>query len=655
MTERASSIFRALLIAASCGALGRSLNAPIFPLLALLALLAPFTPIRVGPRLAKVIAVVAYLAIAAAGVLSWSLMVVLVVHGESTETALLANGLALVLSAIALSISERTGLAAVSAIFATLVSGLHRNAATTPYIVAGAGAAIALVAAESIATAPRRVSTEPWRRGLAGGAALTVAAFISAGLPPAQIALERTLFSMYTPPASARSGLSADDVRLGEVESLATSPRVALHVWSPRAQKLRARVYLQFDGRLWHAPTAPAIAPGPEFELDELRSFRGTLRRLPRVTDVPRDALVTKVVPMGLDAGLIPTPGDALAIKTRDQVQVDPFGIVLPIRTGAEITPYAIVHRVRSGVGDPSGADPRALSLPRVVDPRLRAVAAKIVAETRSPRERVARTIAWIQSMARYDLDVGAFRTRDPIAEFLFDKKRGYCEYFASSLALLLRLEGIPARFTTGYQVDDSSLEGSHYVVRDSDAHAWVEAYVEGAGWIEADATPAAEYASIHRRKTGDAWARARAAWADFWLVVRHGSFGEVSSRVAIPALVIVLVAIGIAVVRRAWLRRTPRSKPSRTETAQTVPAISECVAQIDRAFEARGLPRPRAHGLLEHLSLLERKGLDERAGSALRRAIELVHRRHFGSEPIDDALLRAAAVAIDTRIPLPS
>jgi hypothetical protein len=647
MIERASAIFRSILIAAAAGALAVSLSSPLPAVLALFAMVAPFVPLRIGPRFARVLAVIAYLAIAATGVISWSLMVVLMLHGDSTDATLMLDGMALLSLAILLSLSERKGAAVLSAIFALVVAGLHRNAAIGPYIVVAGAAAIAVLAAEAIGEAPRRVVARPWRRGVAGGAALLFALGIFYVLPPAQIGLERALFSMYSPPASARSGLSRDDVRLGEVESLAMSPRVALHVWSARAQKLRARAYLSFDGRLWHAPTGQTVPPAGTFELAELRAFRGTLLRFPGVNDVS-DAMVTRIVPIGLDAGLIPTPGDALAIKTRDQVQVDPFGVVLPTRTGIEVAPYAIVHRRRLGVGDAGPVDLRALTLPRVVDARVRAAAAQIASETQDPRQRITRTILWIQSMAHYDLEVGAFKSRDPIAEFLFDKHRGYCEYFASALALLLRLEGIPTRFVTGYQVDSSSLEGSHYVVRDSDAHAWVEAYLDGVGWVEADATPPGEYASLHQRNKGTAWTRLRAAWADFWIVARHGSFAEGVSRAGVPVLVIVLLGVFAFVVRRALLRREPRAPRGRTVTTRpTVPAVVECVAQIDRAFETHGLPRPRAHGLLEHLSLVERRGLDEHAATTIRQAIDLVHRRHFGAEPVDDDALQRAGVAI--------
>ena len=71
---------------------------------------------------------------------------------------------------------------------------------------------------------------------------------------------------------------------------------------------------------------------------------------------------------------------------------------------------------------------------------------------------------------------------RDPLADFLFVRKQGYCEYFASAMAVMLRAEGIPSRVATGFQSGYFNDVSGLYVVRASDAHAWVEAWIEGRG-----------------------------------------------------------------------------------------------------------------------------------------------------------------------------
>ena len=75
---------------------------------------------------------------------------------------------------------------------------------------------------------------------------------------------------------------------------------------------------------------------------------------------------------------------------------------------------------------------------------------------------------------------------------FLFDAKQGYCQQFSGAMALLLRMAGIPARVVTGFSTGATDTKTGEYIVRDFDAHSWVEAYYPGWGWLTFDPTPAA-------------------------------------------------------------------------------------------------------------------------------------------------------------------
>jgi len=88
------------------------------------------------------------------------------------------------------------------------------------------------------------------------------------------------------------------------------------------------------------------------------------------------------------------------------------------------------------------------------------------------------------------DLPISA----DPLEDFLFKYKYGNCEYFATSMAILLRLNGIPARLVAGYKGGTYNEIGGYYLVRESDAHVWVEAFIKDKGWVRYDPTPASFY-----------------------------------------------------------------------------------------------------------------------------------------------------------------
>ena len=79
---------------------------------------------------------------------------------------------------------------------------------------------------------------------------------------------------------------------------------------------------------------------------------------------------------------------------------------------------------------------------------------------------------------------------KDPVDYFLFDLKQDFCEYFASAMVVMLREEGIPARLVEGFTTGSYDTASNAWVVREQDAHAWVEAYFPGYGWIEFEPTP---------------------------------------------------------------------------------------------------------------------------------------------------------------------
>ena len=89
-----------------------------------------------------------------------------------------------------------------------------------------------------------------------------------------------------------------------------------------------------------------------------------------------------------------------------------------------------------------------------------------------------------------YTLELLSKPVDDPLAYFLFERKKGHCEYFASSMAVMLRTLGIPSRVVTGFQSGVYNPMTGWQVIRASDAHSWVEAWIEGRGWTTFDPTP---------------------------------------------------------------------------------------------------------------------------------------------------------------------
>ncbi|HLM31371.1 MAG TPA: transglutaminaseTgpA domain-containing protein [Solirubrobacterales bacterium] len=118
-----------------------------------------------------------------------------------------------------------------------------------------------------------------------------------------------------------------------------------------------------------------------------------------------------------------------------------------------------------------------------------------LTAAASTPYE-AARTIEHHLRDGDYKYTASVERHEYPLDSFLFDDRAGYCQQFAGSMALMLRLIGIPARVVSGFAPGQLDPETNTYVIRDLDAHSWVEVYFRGIGWVTFDPTPPAAPAS---------------------------------------------------------------------------------------------------------------------------------------------------------------
>ena len=400
----------------------------------------------------------------------------------------------------------------VPAIVGLLVaSGLKPGVTLFPWFVAGA--ALALWAYAFVQGGPRRI-------GLPLGVFLLVAGAVAVGDRPAP--------AVGATPRRARvggdlrrrdhrpcGGVAARRVRTpGGVPACRPA---SVDLRAPPAARVRSHPLRRSGVDLleaWAGGTGAAAAPAVARERDRALAARCARGCVPGAADRPgargrRAGIVeTRIVQSAVEDWPLLLPASALLIRA-------PTSLLLSSREGELRWPryeparlYGVIHDTASAAsrGEDEGLSARAaaLGVPGRLDPRVRVLAGTLAADARSGPARLRNTIDWMQKGYAYSLDVGRFETADPLAEFLFDKKRGYCEYFATAAAVLLRLQGIPTRYVKGFAVGPQNLVPGrlgvedHYVVREQDAHAWVEAYIEGVGWVEADPTPPVGFAEVH-------------------------------------------------------------------------------------------------------------------------------------------------------------
>ena len=494
-------------------------------------------------------------------------------------------------------------------------------------------ALVAYLVAEAPTLAPRGARGLASRRALrlvvSLAVMLTAALGVTRLLPWAAPLVER----WFGDGAQGTSGFGSES-RLGEIEKLALDESVALRVWTSEPRYLRLRVATRFSSNVWHAePPSPAgrrrMLPvaGPE-----LSAFAACVADVPGTTVATTDRPETsrlvcaRVLPaQALGTNALPTAFGLLLMRTSsERIEQDEAGIAFaPAGDDIELFGFGAWPEAQqpSAAG---GAESLAssLSVPLTLDPRMCALAQQLAAGATTPAARIQATVGYLQSHCHYALDVGRFRSPDAVAEFVFDKQRGYCEYFASAAALLLRLEGVPTRYVTGFAVGATSLEAGHYVVRMSDAHAWIEAYFDGA-WREVDPTPPAEYERLHARRSpwwSVAWESVRGAW--MWLTtaarqcVRAGdmrwlvrqtvaALSYLISRPLVAGAVLLLLAAWRLPIRR-WLVRLRRRRgpllPARDDAHADLRAV---FTRLERLIERQGVPRPSSRPPLEHVRAL--------------------------------------------------
>ena len=130
-------------------------------------------------------------------------------------------------------------------------------------------------------------------------------------------------------------------------------------------------------------------------------------------------------------------------------------------------------------------------ALPAESSPRARALASTWVDDGPSGAEIIERAMAYLRSQPfQYTLTPPALGAQ-PVDEFLFETREGFCEHYASALTVLLRAAGLPARIVMGYQGGELNGIGGYYIVRQSDAHAWTEVWLADEGWVRVDGVAA--------------------------------------------------------------------------------------------------------------------------------------------------------------------
>jgi transglutaminase-like putative cysteine protease len=333
------------------------------------------------------------------------------------------------------------------------------------------------------------VSLQDHRGQLAPSRALRTAVVLMAQAVPLMLALflffpriQGPVFGLPQAIATGVTGLS-DNMSPGDLASLGLSDEVAFRVEfhtppPPTAQMYwRGPVLWDFDGRTWTMGGMASVLEPPPRRYDDTIQYTVTLE--------PHHMrwLFAVDLPNRVPAGARLTSDHQLlsdqAVRVRKRYEM---GSRLASLIREEASPAALRRALRL----PAGSNPRAAELGK-----------QIRAQSATDLEAVDRALNLFRTQLFFYTLVPPELGRHSVDEFLFETRRGFCEHYASAFAFLMRAAGVPARVVTGYQGGEMNPLGDYLLVRQSEAHAWAEVWLDGQGWRRVDPTAAVSPARV--------------------------------------------------------------------------------------------------------------------------------------------------------------
>lgn len=304
--------------------------------------------------------------------------------------------------------------------------------------------------------------------------------------------------SAYTPSGDVSTGFT-DRVQLGRIGQIQQSNTVVMHIeiqndlQGAYDLKWRGVALSHFDGKIWSNPFGQHIlspAVDGSFLLPPAREKSAALSGRQLHYRVLME-------PLGTNVFFLVDRAHRIRGNSR-HVSIDAGGAVFNIDMEHPTSNYEADSEfvrndpaeLRAASNSTAGIMDDYLSLPPI-DLRVARLAEQITSTAPTNYDKALAIERYLMTHFGYSLELSRSVPKDPIAWFLFERKTGHCEYFASSMTVMLRSLHIPSRIVTGFRGGEFNDLTGQYVIRARNAHSWVEVYFPGTGWITFDPTPA--------------------------------------------------------------------------------------------------------------------------------------------------------------------
>ena len=295
--------------------------------------------------------------------------------------------------------------------------------------------------------------------------------------------LSGPIWSMDTDELVGKTGLS-DSISMGSISNLVLSQAVAFRVDfagpipPPPKRYWRGPILWDTDGKGWNRGKVIALTT------PKLISNQSGVRY--SVTMEPTNTSWVMMLDMPSDIPKGTTLSSDYQVTRKD-----------PIRSRLR---YSASSKLSYNTGPISPTEQaRGLQLPNNITRRMQELVQQWRSASSNNLDVVNHALNHFNSEEFYYTLRPPLLSGNPVDQFMFESRRGFCEHFASSFTLLMRLAGIPSRVVTGYQGGEINPIGGHLVVRQSDAHAWSEVWLQSRGWVRVDPTAAVAPERIER------------------------------------------------------------------------------------------------------------------------------------------------------------
>ena len=378
----------------------------------------------------------------------------------------------------------------------------------------------------------------------------------------------------------------------------------------------------------------------------------------------PKEIIVQNIYMESFNSPVVFTYGIPLKIKgTFKKIQMDQgYSLkTLDKHTGARR--YTII----ADIGNPKTNYPhlvyfnsqntylkRFLQLPNTSARTLK-LAQDLVIDSDSENIKAHKILKYLKSNYGYSLDMERKTHESALDEFLFVRKEGHCEYFASAMAVLLRMNGIPSRIINGFASTEWNDLGKYMVVRQAHAHSWVEAYIPNIGWKVYDPTPPDPTAVAHspnmlsrrldlmrlywqryvvrysmqdQTQLADYFSRETRNFKDQWKNWKTPSFKELLNTLQNHPWVFLVIAAGFIAWRLGFKQYHWQGMP----WAPRLPFAVQMYRQMLKRLESQGIVKPNNTTHLEFLKTLT--GLSPEKREAVESITQFYERNRFGNLP---------------------